>query len=110
MPRGGEAQCIMNYYVDIHANLLPGLAGLGGGTLTGKEAEERLAVFQESNIKLAVAAPYYDPEQRTPETFVAQRDEKIAALEQCISFSSLIFFFVKFGLFLQSIQLQLKQY
>ena len=83
MPRGGEAQCIMNYYVDIHANLLPGLAGLGGGTLTGKEAEERLAVFQESNIKLAVAAPYYDPEQRTPETFVAQRDEKIAALEQC---------------------------
>ena len=63
MPRRGEALCIMNYYVDIHANLLPGLAGLGGGKLTGSEAEARLAVFQESNIKLAVAAPYYDPEQ-----------------------------------------------
>ena len=31
----------MNYYVDIHANLLTGLAGLGGGKLTGSEAEAR---------------------------------------------------------------------
>ncbi|MBP0967796.1 MAG: hypothetical protein J5722_09185 [Oscillospiraceae bacterium] len=72
----------MNYYVDIHANLLPGMAGLGGGVLTGRDAEERLSVFHESNIKLAVAAPYYDPEQLSPEEFLAQRDEKIAGLEQ----------------------------
>ena len=72
----------MNYYVDIHANLLPGLAGLGGGTLTAQEAEKRLSVFQESNIKLAVAAPYYNPEAQTPEAFLALRDEQIAALEK----------------------------
>ena len=72
----------MNYYADIHANLLPGLAGLGGGVLTESEAAARISVFKESNIKLAVAAPYYDPAANTPEEFLAQRDAKIAALTQ----------------------------
>ena len=33
----------MNYYVDMHSNLLPGLAGLENRALTEQEAEERLA-------------------------------------------------------------------
>ena len=78
----GRCRRAMNYYVDIHANLLPGLAGLGGGSLTEQQADARISVFKESNVKLAVAAPYFDPAAYTPEEFTALRDEKIAALAE----------------------------
>ncbi len=70
----------MNYYVDIHANLLPGLPAVGGGTLSADAAAARAAAFRDSNIKIAVAAPYFDPKQYEPEQFLQQRDEKLAAL------------------------------
>ncbi len=72
----------MNYYMDIHANILPGLAGLGGEALTEQEAAARISVFKESNIKLAVAAPYFNPDTMTPDAFLAKRDAQIALLEQ----------------------------
>ena len=50
----------MNYYVDIHANILPGMPALAGGTLTPEQAAERLAFFHRSNIKTAAAAPFFD--------------------------------------------------
>lgn len=72
----------MNYYVDMHANLLPGFAGLGQRALTEQEAAERLAAFRESNMKIIVAAPYYQPEESAPEAFLALRDAKIAQLSR----------------------------
>lgn len=72
----------MNYYVDMHANLLPGLAGLGQRALTEEEAKNRLEAFRESNMKIVVAAPYYDPEAFSPADFLRLRDEKIAALTE----------------------------
>lgn len=70
----------MNYYVDMHADLLPELAGLGQRALTEQEAAERLDAFRASNMKIVVAAPYYHPEASDPETFLALRDERIAAM------------------------------
>ena len=70
----------MNYYVDIYANLLPGLPTVQSTALTQQQAAERLAVFRESNIKSAVAAPFYDPALYTPEEFLRLRDEAIAAV------------------------------
>ncbi len=72
----------MNYYVDMHANLLPELAGLGQRAMTDQEAAARLEDFRESNMKMIVAAPYYQPEQCSPEAFLAQRDEKIRAIAE----------------------------
>ena len=72
----------MNYYVDVHSNLLPGLAGLENRALTETESEERLAVFRQSNIKIAVAAPVFQPTVRDAKGFLALRDEKIAAVER----------------------------
>ena len=72
----------MNYYVDIHANLLPGLPAVGGGTLSEENAAARTADFRESNIKIAAAAPFFDPEQYSPEDFLALRDEKLKALSK----------------------------
>ncbi|MBR4201152.1 MAG: hypothetical protein IKQ91_07735 [Oscillospiraceae bacterium] len=69
----------MNYYVDMHASLLPGLAGLGQRAMTEQEAAERIAAFRESNMKIAAAAPYYQPEKASPAEFIAQRDALIAA-------------------------------
>lgn len=70
----------MNYYVDMHASLLPGLAGLGQRAMTEQEARARLAAFRDSNMKIAAAAPYFHPEEMSPAEFLALRDEKIAAL------------------------------
>ena len=70
----------MNYYVDIHANLLPGLPAVAGDALTSEQSAERLAVFRESNIKSAVAAPCYDPERCSPDEFLRLRDEAVAVL------------------------------
>ncbi|MBQ8921808.1 MAG: hypothetical protein IJ060_06560 [Oscillospiraceae bacterium] len=70
----------MNYYVDIHANLLPGLPAVGGGTLSAEAAAERIAALRDSNIKIAVAAPFFDPEQHEPAEFLRLRDEKLEAL------------------------------
>ena len=70
----------MNYYVDIHANLLPDLPAVNSTALTPAAAEKRAVEFRENNIKLAVVAPCFLPEQYTPETFLSLRDEKIAAL------------------------------
>lgn len=72
----------MNYYVDMHSNLLPGLAGLENRALTEQEAEERLAVFRQSNVKLAVAAPVFRPSVWDVKEFLALRDEKITAAER----------------------------
>lgn len=72
----------MNYYVDMHSNLLPGIAGLGNRALTEQEAAERLTVFRQSNIKLAVAAPFFRPSEWDRDAFLALRDEKIAAAER----------------------------
>ena len=72
----------MNYYVDVHANLLPEMPAVDCRALTAQEAETRIAVCKESNIKLAVAAPYYLPQVQAPEAFLRQRDERIAALAE----------------------------
>lgn len=83
--RGGsrcKAQCRMNYYVDMNANLLPGMSDPEGRTLTESEAAARLAEFRESNMKMIVAAPYFRPETDTPAAFLAARDEKIAAISE----------------------------
>ena len=69
----------MNYYVDIYANILPGMPVVAGDALTAEQAEERRLVFRESNIKSAVAAPLYVPEIGTPSDFLAMRDARIAA-------------------------------
>lgn len=69
----------MNYYVDIHANILPGMPALAGGTLTPEQAAERLAFFHRSNIKTAAAAPFFDGASQDPETFLRQRDAALAA-------------------------------
>ena len=77
----------MNYYVDIHANILPGLSGIGSRPLTEAEAAERVSAQREGNIKLAVAAPYFQPEQCSPDAFLQQRDaaiERIAETAQPI--------------------------
>lgn len=71
----------MNYYVDMHSNLLPGLPGLNCRPLTDAESATRLAAFRESNIKLAVAAPYYQPDSMPPESFLSLRDQKTGALK-----------------------------
>ncbi len=73
----------MNYYVDIHANLLPGLPAVAGGTLTEAEAVQRASDLRDSNVKQAVAAPFLDPELHSPEEFLRLRDEKLAALTDC---------------------------
>lgn len=70
----------MNYYVDMHANLLPGLAGLRQRALTAAETDERLSAFRESNMKIAVAAPYFDPELTEPAAFLAARDAALNAV------------------------------
>ena len=70
----------MNYYVDIHANLLPGLPAVAGDVLSSEQAAERIAVFRESNIKSAVAAPCYDPVRWSPEEFLRLRDSAADAL------------------------------
>ncbi|MBR6718668.1 MAG: hypothetical protein IKI77_10070 [Oscillospiraceae bacterium] len=72
----------MNYYVDIHSNLLPELAGLGNRPMTETEAAARISELQESNIKQAVAAPYFDPAAMPAEDFLALRDAKLAALAE----------------------------
>lgn len=71
----------MNYYVDMHSNLLPGLPGLDCRPLTDAESAARLSAFRESNIKLAVATPLYQPEIMLPEAFLMLRDQKIDALK-----------------------------
>ena len=70
----------MNYYADIHANVLPGLAGLGNRPLSEAEAAERLAAMRDSNIKLAVAAPYYLPGALSPDAFLSRRNAAIEAV------------------------------
>ena len=71
----------MNYYVDVYSNLLPGVPSADGVVLDEAAADERLAVFQESNIKTAVCAPYYRPELcGTPEQFFANRNAWINAV------------------------------
>lgn len=70
----------VNYYVDIHANILPGLSGIGSRPLTEEEAAARTAAQREGNIKLAVAAPVYQPEVCTPAEFIVRRDAAIAQL------------------------------
>ncbi|MCQ2417405.1 MAG: hypothetical protein MJ071_06300 [Oscillospiraceae bacterium] len=72
----------MNYYADIHAQILPGMASLHRRPLTEGEAQQRLSMFHDSNIKLAVAAPYFDAERTTLDTFLKQRAEKIQWAEQ----------------------------
>lgn len=72
----------MNYYVDIHANLLPGLSAVAGGTLTEAEAVQRAAVFRDSNIKLAVAAPAYAPAAMQPEEFLKRRSEALGSMAE----------------------------
>ncbi|MBQ5335122.1 MAG: hypothetical protein J6Z45_04165 [Oscillospiraceae bacterium] len=73
----------MNYYVDVYSNLLPGVPSADGTVLDEAAADERLAVFQESNIKTAVCAPYYQPEFcGTPEQFLAKRDTWINAVNE----------------------------
>ena len=76
----------MNYYVDIHSNLLPELAGLGNRPMTETEAAARISELQESNIKQAVAAPYFDPAAMPAEDFLALRDAKLAALAVALWF------------------------
>ena len=78
----GEDRGIMNYFIDIHANILPDMPGLGHRPLTAAEAADRIRDFQENNIKVAAAAPYFDPETASPEEFLAQRNERIAALTE----------------------------
>ena len=70
----------MNYYVDVHANLLPELPTVNSRALTAEEAAARITVCVDSNIKQTVAAPFYDPKRYTPEEFLAARDSSIAAL------------------------------
>lgn len=72
----------MNYYVDIHSNLLPELAGLGNRPMTETEASARISELQESNIKHAVAAPFFDPAAMSAADFLALRDEKLAAIPE----------------------------
>ncbi|MBR5370909.1 MAG: hypothetical protein IK130_01705 [Oscillospiraceae bacterium] len=72
----------MNYYVDIHANILPGLSGIGSRPLTEAEAAERVTSQREGNIKLAVAAPYFQPEQCSQEDFLQLRDAAIERLSE----------------------------
>ncbi len=69
----------MNYHVDVHANLLPGMPGIGNRALTKEEALARMEACKESNIKLSVAAPYFSPDTQTPEAFLACRDAALAA-------------------------------
>lgn len=72
----------MNYYVDMNAALLPGLPDTDGRILTETEAAKRLAEFRDSNMKMIVAAPYFQPEVSTPQDFLKLRDEKIAAVSE----------------------------
>ena len=76
--RGGLPR--MNYYVDIHSDLLPELPAVGCRSLTAQEAADKLDRFRISNIKLAAAAPYYDPKVYSPDDFLALRDRQITAL------------------------------
>ena len=73
----------MNYYVDIHANLLPDLPAVGGGCLTPEAAVQRAAVFRDSNINLAVAAPFYSGTSEAPADFLRRRDEAIEQMSEC---------------------------
>ena len=68
----------MNYYVDVHANLLPGLPAVNSSALTAEKASARLSVCKESNIKQSVAAPFFDSARFSPEEFLAARDAAIA--------------------------------
>lgn len=72
----------MNYYVDMHACLLPGMADLNGNQLTAQESAARLAEFRVSNMKMLVAAPYYQPDVCTEQAFLAERDAKIAEIAE----------------------------
>jgi len=72
----------MNYYVDIHANLLPGLPVVGGGALSADNARARVDAFRDSNIKIAVAAPFFNPDIHEPDAFLQARSEKLEALRE----------------------------
>ena len=80
--RAATAQNGMNYYVDMHAGLLPGMADTDGRILPEQEAAERLAEYRESNMKMIVAAPYYQPEVCSPQEFLEMRSGKIAAITE----------------------------
>ena len=72
----------VNYYVDIHANILPGLSGIGSRPLTAEEAVQRIAAQREGNIKLAVAAPFFQPDTCNSEEFLHTRDTAIEQLSE----------------------------
>ncbi|MCQ2408601.1 MAG: hypothetical protein MJ065_08790 [Oscillospiraceae bacterium] len=75
----------MNYYVDMHTNILPELAGLGQRALTAAEIPARLDALRKSNMKIAAASPYFDSDKYEPAAFIAMRDQKIAALSDASS-------------------------
>ncbi len=72
----------MNYYADIHANILPDMDFAGGSVLRGERQKSRVTAMRESNIKQAIAAPLYDPEKWTPREFLDARDEKFERIER----------------------------
>ena len=81
--RGGsrcKAQYRMNYYVDMNASLLPGMPDTLGRIMNDAQAAARIAEFLESNMKMIVTAPYFQPEAFTPQEFLKLRDEKIQAM------------------------------
>jgi len=70
----------MNYYVDIHSNLSPAVPTVSGGTLTREEALSRTELFRDSNIKTAVAAPFFSPDFTDSQAFLKARDHAISGL------------------------------
>ncbi len=72
----------MNFYVDIHANILPGVRGIIGLPLTAEQAASRLSAMREGNIKLAVAAPRFQPEACSCTDFFAARDAALAEIAE----------------------------
>ncbi len=72
----------MNYYIDMHAGVLPGMFDTDGRILTVEAAESRLAEYRESNMKMIVAAPLYRSEVCMPQTFLEMRDNQIKALAE----------------------------
>ena len=71
----------MNYYVDLNAQILPGFAA---SPLNKEQAENRTETLRESNIKQAVAAPFYGFGAAEPDytTFLAARDAAAAAINE----------------------------
>lgn len=72
----------MNYYIDMHAGLLPGMFDTDGRILTANASAARLAEYRESNMKMIVAAPYYHSKVCTPQTFLETRNDKIKAITE----------------------------